>query len=258
MSTNQPPANHPNLQPASTPKVTPSFTISTLSIQFDLSLYPRQIPQWRADIIKSSGGENDLFHNERWISSSEEETTIPKKQYIERYPLIQYRSHKGKAVVWGIGAGAEVLKKWVLQTGGQLTINGKGKPLRIDYIKEQKHSLYVASEKHTYRLMNWLPLTSSNYQRWQALDTLLERIQFLDHLLANQLISFAKGIQWQIPQRFEAQLFTIQEMRMVRFKEHQRIAFNVLFKTNLVLPHQIAVGRSVAFGFGMVQKTKKQ
>lgn len=255
MSTNQPPANSPKIVTADTPAVTPSFTIPTLSAQFDLALYPRQIPNWRKDIIQSTGGENDLFHNEAWVTPEEDPTT-PKKQYLERYPLIQYRSHQGKAAIWGIGAGAVAVRDWVLRTGGQFDINGTSTSLRIDYIKEQDHLLYVDTHKHTYRLMNWLPLTPTNYQRWQAIETLVQRVQFLDHLLANQLIGFAKGIQWQIPQRFEVNLLTIREMRTVRFKEHQRIAFNVLFTTNLVLPHQMAVGRSVAFGFGMVQKTK--
>ena len=255
MSTNQPPTNQARLISADTPEVKPSFTAPTLSVQFDLSLYPRQISNWRKDIIQSTGGKNNLFHNEEWITPKGEEVAA-KKQYLERYPLIQYRSHKGKAAVWGIGAGAVAIREWVLQTGGKFAINGKTTSLRIDYIKEQEQTLYVTDKKHTYRLMNWLPFTPSNYQRWQEIDTLVERVQFLDQLLANQLIGFAKGIQWQIPQRFEAQLLTIREMRTVRFKDHQRMALNVLFKTDLVLPHQIALGRSVAFGFGVVQKTK--
>ncbi len=230
----------PNIQ-LSKPGSKEAYT-STLFVQFDLPLYPRQIAQWRGMVSESAGWSNDLFHNHQNSDAH---------QYIFRYPLIQYRSVRGKAALWAIGPGVEAVRQWVGHNGKIKTRNESVISLRIIDLLEQQHRLQMTDSLQTYRLMDWIALNEANYQRWKNTDTLVGRVRLLDEILAGQLLGFATALHWQLPQRLEARLLNLKKMRTVKLHDFQAIAFNVLYRTNLMLPTAIALGRGKAFGFGV-------
>lgn len=229
---------------------------TTLSLNFDLHLYPRQISRWRGAVAQSSGY-HPLFHNHRNETAI---TEVPPadspatKRYDYRYPLIQYRSQQGKAALFGINKGAEALRQWVMQTGGKLNMGGRNHDLRLIKLEEEQWNLQMLPRMATYRLMDWTPLNQDNYQKWRTAKNLAERVALLDRILVGNLLSLSNGLNWQLPQRLEASLWHIRSTKKVRVHRDERMAFNVLFKANIDLPDGMALGRNVAFGFGVLKR----
>jgi len=259
--------------------------VEVLKIRFDLRLRPNQIYKFRGAIAAAAGWENNLFHNHGYRpsglakSSSVEQPGVAKlapkeaeatnledaKQVSEtnlskavfyRYPLIQYRSEGGYAAIWAMGEGINALRNWMNNGLTNFRMGGRKYALKITDFKGENFYLKVSDTMQTYRLMDWLALNSDNYQRWQSMEDYSARIILLEEILAGHLLSFATAAQWQIPQRFEVKLWNVRNCRPMMVHGTERIAFTILYKTNLLLPANIAVGRSTAFGFGVQQPTK--
>lgn len=226
------------------------ISLKTLHLSFDLPLYPRQIAQWRGAVALQAGWEQDLFHNHK-------STQNTLATYF-RYPLIQYRSEWGKAAILGLGDGVDALRAWIFQHPASINIGAKSYPLRMSHLQEEEYALHLLHTSHRYRLMNWLPLNQENYQRWLALDQLTHRVQLLEEILTGHILAFAAGVDWRIQGALVVHLLAINEMRKVRFRQHDRIAFNVLFRVNATLPSGIALGRAAGHGFGVTKPLKKQ
>ena len=220
-------------------------SIPMLRTILDLSLYPRQIPQFRGALIAQAGWEKDHLHNHKG-----------KAEYHYRYPLIQYRVIKGKAAIIGIGEGSETLRRALLEVR-ELQIGNTKVPLRINHLSEEEVTIKMLPQAREYRLMDWLPLNSENYQLWKNAKGLSQQTALLDKLLVGQLITLANGVNWQIPERMEAYLTALHKIKTVKVHGQDRVAFNVSFMANIDIPTDLAIGRSVAFGFGVTYPFKK-
>ena len=247
--------------------------VETLKLKFDLPLNPSQIYQFRGAVADAAGWENNLFHNHGYQSPSENlpgaaneenapqvpsEKEVFRQAIFYRYPLIQYRCEDGKAVIWGMGDGIKALQQWLNQGLDTFRMGGRRCPLRIIDFKGTDFYLEKTKQFYTYRLMDWLALNQENYEKWNKIDRYTERIKLLEEVLAGHLLGFATAANWQIPNRFEVYLHNVRSVRPVKVHGSERMAFNVLYRTNLKLPAGVAIGRSVAFGFGVQQPTRKQ
>ncbi|MEL6676288.1 MAG: CRISPR-associated endonuclease Cas6 [Bacteroidota bacterium] len=252
-----------------------STSISTLLTTFNLPLRPSQISQWRGAVAESAGWtENDLFHNHARVEvvpetlppsgkSQHEISTLAapavtlKDRYLYRYPLIQYRVIDGRAALFAVGEGVPALRSWLMNRPDEFIIGKQKGRLLIQGLQEQVHELKVLPQARLYRLMDYQALNQENYQRWKAADSLVERVHLLDQLLNNHLIGLAKGLDWQIQERFEARLLNLRKIRTVKTHGSERLAFNLIIKTRLDLPPGIAIGKAVSHGFGTLQPTRE-
>lgn len=246
--------------------------VETLKLRFDLPLRPDEIYQFRGAVADAAGWENNLFHNHGYrapemtqpgaAKTAATEKTIDSpnsnKAVFYRYPLIQYRSEGGKATIWAMNAGIKSLQQWLNRGMDNFSIGGRRRSLKIVDFKGADAFLEKTESFHTYRLMDWLALNQENYQKWLKMDRHIDRTSLLEEILAGQLLGFATAANWQIPNRFDAYIQHIRSARPVKVHGTQRIAFNLLYRTNLKLPTGLALGRSVAFGFGVQQPTKQQ
>ncbi|MEM6803936.1 MAG: CRISPR-associated endonuclease Cas6 [Bacteroidota bacterium] len=249
-----------------------SIDIYTLEVQFTHRLSPAKIPQLRGAVAEAAGWEQDLFHNHNNLEVHAPQSlegdgdvqalTRPKAQlkttYFSRYPKIQYRSMGGKATIFSLNEGRKAIKNWLMQAEDELEIQGKKIPILIENLQERKHTLSMLSQPRLYRLMDYVPFNSENYEHWQRAADLHERIELLERILAGNIITLAHHLDWRLPKRLEVKLMAIREMKTVRVHKTQRIAFNLIYKANIDLPPGIALGRSVAFGFGVQQPTRTQ
>ena len=227
--------------------------LTTLSLTFDIGLHPRQIQRWRGMVAESAGLENELFHNHNSAAPDAEGAAADGLHH--RYPLIHYRSRGGKACLWGMGEGAEALKNWAQKMQAK---NGDNN-WRLQQWIEKDHTLELTPDTfHTYRLMDWIALNGANYHQWKQCGSLAERVALLDNILAAHLLKFASGAGWVLPQRLEARLLLIRDIRQVRLFGENRMAFNAVYRANIRLPDGIALGSAVAFGFGYQQATAAQ
>lgn len=217
-----------------------SKEFNTLQATLDLALYPRQISQFRGAFTAQAGWEKDHLHNHKG-----------KDKYHYRYPLIQYRIHQGKISLIGIGEGSETLRRALLEVR-EIQLGNKKIPLRISHLTEQEMTIKMTSHPQLYRLMNWVPFNQENYIRWKHSERLSEKIQIMEKMLVGQIITLANGVEWKIPERFEAFLVDIVSTEKVKVHGQECVAFNVMFKCNIDIPVGLGIGRSVAFGYGGV------
>jgi Cas6b C-terminal domain/Cas6b N-terminal domain len=223
------------------------MNLKTLLLTFDIPLLPHQIPMWRGAIAEHAGWENDAFHNH--LNAAD--------RYKYRYPSVQYRCHDGQAALIGIGeAGVEALQDMLMASDGQLTMGGKTYRLRVADFSLQNTPLSNLPEVKAYHLRSWLALNPDNFREWERLPSLTARIEHLERILASNIIAFAKGIGWQIEERFDVTLLQLRATKKVRYHRTELMAFDVAFSTNLQLPEGIGLGKAASHGFGVLSAEK--
>ncbi|MEM8527885.1 MAG: CRISPR-associated endonuclease Cas6 [Bacteroidota bacterium] len=213
--------------------------INLLNATIDLPLRFDQISEFRGALIAAAGREYDLLHNHREGD----------KKYEYRYPLIQYRVHRGRAMLVGYQAGAESLRAVLLKVRN-IQLNNKTVPLRLHQLREKTYTLRMSEQPRYYRLQHWLALNQENYQKWLALDNLQDRILLLERALNGHLLSFAQAMQWQLPERLEVRLRDLIQHKTVKYHNTPLIAFDVEYRVNLNLPPLIGLGKASSHGFG--------
>lgn len=245
----------------------------TLLARFDLRMKPHQLPQLRGAVALDAGWENDLFHNHApsVVKLQEAETsqasgasevltaspTTLQDQYLHRYPRIHYRIQGGKATLWGVNEGAQALRNWLLTHSGELMIGDQKVSLMIDHLQERQYELKLSDKLHTYRLLDYLALNQENYQTWQQAEGIIERMQILEGALTGHLLGFCSAMGYRVPKRgLQVKLLDVRDHRPVRLHGTQHMAFAVIYKSNLVLPPDIAIGRGIAHGYGVQRPTK--
>lgn len=227
-----------------------SIQLSTLQLNFNIPLRPNQISQWRGAVNQSNGWDKEVFHNHNNGSTSQE------NNLHYRYPLIQYRTHQGKAAIMGIGEGSHLLRNWILEAPPAIQLGRQLMPLRINNIQDKIHTVSISATENTYYLHQYLPFNQENYRQWKAQKSLTNRIPLIEKALVGQLLSFATGIQWQLPTYLEVTLLNIHATKKVLHKV-PRISFNLSFKTNLKIPNGIGLGKGVSHGFGVIRSFKE-
>lgn len=256
------------------------MTIRTLSIHFDLPLFPRQIPQWRGAFAEFAGAENDVFHNHKndllftmdhlpteaqegsawkdgqWSIDNGQSAmdndpfSMGNESYHYRYPHIQYRAYQGKASIFAINDGIEAVQSVLSNNAWHINWEGAQRPLQVTGMQMQEYTLRLLSRPKTYHLYKWLALNAENYEKWQQCAGLVDRIALLERILTSHLIAFAGSVGWRVPERLEVCLQHIQSIDTIYYHQIPLLAFNVSYTVNALLPPHIALGKAVSHGYG--------
>ncbi|WP_100629780.1 CRISPR-associated endonuclease Cas6 [Algoriphagus formosus] len=218
-------------------------TIRVIKISFNTPLKNSEILAFRGAIVDLVGRDHIIFHNH-----------IEGNKFDYTYPLIQYQSKKNKAEIISIHHGTEEIHHLFLKNLGEIKIGKNPRPLFVENIKINQFNLGVNGTYHRYRLQNWLPLNESNYRRYQDLSDLSEKVEFLEKILIGNILSFAKGVSWKIQEKIEVKISDIPKVNKVRRKQQDLMAFTIEFKSNVLLPPDIGLGKSVSVGYGKIIK----
>jgi hypothetical protein len=105
-----------------------------------------------------------------------------------------------------------------------------------------------------YRIRNWFALNEDNFERYIKLDDEGEKNEALRRILTGNIISFAKGIRWNLDRQVKITIPRLRESRLFNFKDHQMMGFDLDFTANVLLPDGIGLGKSVSRGFGVIGK----
>ena len=221
-----------------------SYHLKTLSLNFDLRIYPRQIRQWRGAFVNMAGRENDLLHNHKVEGGVH-----------RRYPMVQYRVINGRAGVFAIDKGIQAVQDVVASFNWNTQWQGRPRTLQMGHLNLEDHPIHMLPQLRPYRLMDWIPLNSNNYNEWLQADSYIERIQLLERLLVGNIFAFANALEWRLPERLEVKILNINKMRKVKIHDTERIAFNIIYKSNLAIPPNIALGKGTSFGYGVQRPT---
>lgn len=216
-------------------------TLRTLTLRFpNIPLRPRQIPQFRGGVIESAGFDQDIFHNHP-----------PEGGSLHRPALVQYRVSRGRAVLWGMGAGADALERWWLSAPETLRFDQREYPLQTAEVRRDNFRLDFADDWRYYRLHDYLALNAPNYRRWLDNPNLRFRAGLLESALTGHLLGFCQAAGWQLPQRLDLQVVDLHDRRKTRYHGAELMAFELTYRCNLLLPEGIALGKAVSHGFGV-------
>lgn len=233
--------------------------MKTISIIFNIDLQPWQISQFRgamsewvakhkSDLL--SEAEQSLFHNHN--NGSEEDSPQPK--YFYRYPLIQYRSIKGKAAMVALQEAVPMVQKVLMDTSPPFVMKEVVYSLQWTDMRQHEHALRMANNPQTYRLRNWIALNKERMEEWKEIRGLTRKVQVLEKSLVGHILGFAEGMDWRIPEHFEAELLELKAWQQVRYHAVHLNAFDVVFQVPILLPDGVGLGKASSHGFGVLQK----
>jgi len=216
--------------------------LKVLEIIFNPEIQGRQISAFRGAIAEKVGLENILFHNH----------TQNRLRY--NYPYIQYKRLHKKAAIICIDQGVDEIYKLFNQPDWKINLNGEQLELKIEKLNVNSFSLNVWDKFFAYRIFNWLALNPENHKKFRSTDNLTERIKILEKILTANILSFAKGVNWQLEEnkKIELHITNIIAEKVTKYKNIPHVAFDVEFKTNVFIPQHIGLGKAVSHGYGVI------
>ena len=220
--------------------------LKTLFVQFENTFDKWQVASFRGAVIEKVGRESLLFHNHK---------TDTELSYL--YPLIQYKSIYKKPSLFCLGDGVDEIHKLFHQKNWEINLHGEIYQLKIDRLDLNHVTLNVWDKLFNYTITNWLALNAENYSRFKQLNSAEEKTALLQKMMIGNIISLAKGVEWDVDKTIELTINEIEEERKLHYKGVTLAGFNLKFTSNVYLPNFIGLGKSVSHGFGVVKMNKK-
>lgn len=229
--------------------------LRTLAVTFDTPLNPWELPRFRGAMAWKVGLEHEWFHNHNNETGG----------LHHRYPLIQYKvsPHNGgfRPMLLCLDEGIEEAHHLFSQPDWALDIRrGSGGdtarqtlPLQIAQLHVNQYTLNVWDRDFAYRLHNWQALNSEHYLTYRRLEGIAERFAFLENILANHILSFARGVDWTLARRFDVRITKLIAEKYVEYKGVKVLGFSLEFKAPLSLPEWIGLGKGGGVGFGVLR-----
>lgn len=221
-------------------------TIRILHVIFESNIMPYEVPAFRGAIIKKVGQENILFHNH-----------LNGNSFLYKYPLIQYKIINKHPAIVCIDHGVDEIHKFFENRDWSIQISNRWLDMKINRLNINKFTMNVWDKYFHYNIKNWIALNQENYRKYQTMDSLADKTKFLEDLLKANILSFAKGIDWEVSKPVELSITKMFDTRPLRLKGQKVLGFNLDFKTNVFLPNYIGLGKSVSLGFGNVRELRK-
>lgn len=217
-------------------------------IRFQNNLYHNQIEAFRGAIINSLQNKDILFHNH-----------LPEQNKLRySYPLIQYKIINNKAAILCLDVGTETIGKLFMESDFDLNLNGEKYLFIIDNIKAYHHTIQIWDSRFHYHLHKWMPLNQENYNKYNELESVTEKSQFLENILLGNILSFAKGLNIFFDQQVACKITWMSDPTVTPYKGVLVTLFDVEFITNVSIPNYAGLGKGVSIGYGTtVGKRKK-
>lgn len=234
----------------STPSISKSLKrLRTLLVTFDNPIPPGLVTSFRGAVIEKVGRNHIAFNNH-----------LSDTTYLYKYPLIQYKMVNRQPAIVCLEDGVDEIHKLFEQRNWTINFMGKPLDLKVDRLDLRTTTLNVWDKPFRYRIMKWQALNEKNHREYLAMDTLTGKIRMLEKILTGNILSFAKGINWQIDQPVNLTIQDVSLERLSKMKDIQVAALDVVFSCNVGLPDWIGLGKGVSRGFGVIRqlRTKKE
>ncbi len=215
-----------------------------LDVAFENPIEPWEVPAFRGAVIESAGRINTLFHNHL------------KDSFRYAYPLIQYKRIGKKPHLFCIEQGVDEVHHFFENKQEGLMLGKRPYELKVDQIRLNRFTMQVWDKTFNYSLYDWLPLNQDNFKNFKELSSDFDKIEFLEKVLTGNILSFAKGISWNVDKDIKLRITQIIKTKIISVKGIKREAFGIDFKTNVFLPNHIGLGKNASLGFGVVKQKK--
>ncbi|MBD5358027.1 MAG: CRISPR-associated endonuclease Cas6 [Bacteroides sp.] len=214
--------------------------IQFIIVTFEEHIAPVELPWFRGAIIELAGN-NPLFHNHL------------NQGYNYRYPKIQYKIINDRPAILGVNEGADSLRQLLSATTPfHFRLGHVFKEFHVASVGEWSEEVSITPDLHNYRIENWLPLNARNYNEYLNSGSMAERIFMLDRILTGNILSFAKGMgiffDSQVICRFE----DLKSRGNLSYKGIDLLSFSGTFKSNVLLPQWIGLGKSASLNHGII------
>lgn len=220
--------------------------VRVLKIVFDTELKDYEIPAFRGAIIDLVGREHVIFHNH-----------LNDEKFHYKYPAIQYKKDGSNASLVCINDGVEEIHSFFHKNEGVIKIGSNYKSLQVDRVKLNTYQMEIMDSLVLYSISNWLPVNAANYPKFMSLETMTEKLAFLEKIMIGNILSMAKGIEWQIDKTVIVKITNLKRQYWTKHKGQSLLSFDLDFKTNVLLPYDIGLGKSSSLGFGTIEKAIK-
>lgn len=212
---------------------------------FEEYIEPRDLSRFRGVMIRLSG-DSELFHNHQGATG-----------YHYSYPKIQYKLIDGRAAVVGINEGAEALLQ--MFSGCRCIacwLGYREAMLHVAYVEESNCEITLTKEFHKYRITDWLPLNSRNYEQFSQADGMINQLVLLEKILTGNILSAAKGLGVYFDSRVVCRIDSLDYDGPTTYKGVDLMNFTASFRTNVVLPQWIGLGKSSSLNHGTITYIK--
>jgi hypothetical protein len=217
--------------------------LKILLVSFNVELNFNHIPAFRGAMVESVGRHLTLFHNH--VGDN----------FRYKYPLIQYKNFKKKATLLCVNEGLEEVQKFFLKKDWEIHFNYEPTKLSIMNMSINDYEVYMDNKpKFEYTLTKWLALNQENYKLYQGMDSLADKVFFLEKILIGNLLSMFKGVGITVTEDILLKISDIEKEEKVYFKGQKILSFNIVFKSNIFLPNYIGLGKGTSIGYGIVKK----
>lgn len=211
-----------------------------LSLAFNRALDPRADAGQLRGAIAALQSDNVLFHQHG-----------DGDRFVYRYPLIQYKIVDNQAMMVGLGAGAPALARLNLLEL-PLTIGRQEYVVEEQEMKFKRVTVGCSEKPLVYGFKSpWLALNVENSRSYRRMGTSRGRKDLLERILVANLISFSKGVGYDVAERLTCRVLEAREVD-VELKGNPMIGFWGVFSVNFRIPEYIGIGKSVSRGFGTI------
>lgn len=211
------------------------FKLPYFKINFLNKLKPFEINDFRKIITNNVGLEHLYFHNH------------DKNKFLYHYPPIQYKSINDKAVILFLGKGIDDISFLISKIS---EIKWHNANLEVDSYKSYSYNLVQLPTLLNYQIKYWLPLQYENLKKYNQLNSQREKEVLLASILKGNILSFAKGVGWNIENEIVIDHFNVSKPLRVSYKKIKFIGFHVNFACNVFLPPYIGLGKGAGKGYG--------
>lgn len=124
--------------------------------------------------------------------------------------------------------------------------------LELESVESDSFDFKLSNNTVSYTIRDWLPLNQNNYEEYTKLEGLAEKSLFLERVLIGNMLSMAKGLDVFIDQQVNCNILDLSDLRWIYFKGVKVMSLDVVFKTNVVLPNYIGLGKGCSINHGTI------
>lgn len=222
--------------------------IRTLTIRTDAEISQNEVPLFRGAVINSLGEHPNVYYHNH----------LDNDKFRYSYPLIQYKRLDGKATIVCVEDGVDIIGQFLTEVDGKLTIGERKITCNTGRIQPARILVQTWEDLFCYHISRWLPLNSKNYQLYQNIDGVVERVNFLENILKANLLSMLKGLDIHLEKELVLKITELSDPYLLTNKGIKMMAFNADFKCNLSIPNLLGVGKNASIGYGTVHLLQKE